>query len=202
MALGAKIKADRRSKITHALYQCIARQGYANVKFNDVAAVANMSPSHLGYYFQNKAAVLEYYVSRICRKNLDELPPLTEADMAKQIELLVNFCFGSSMMNENLMGVMKELNGLAVHDPALNKIKTNHTAEWKAYLGQFFENARVVNSGEAATKAHAMLTGLNTDVLFDEALSVEEAGAIFGNYLFELCGLSAGPKHTLKLHSE
>ena len=70
MARAAEPKIDRRAVIARALYDCICSQGYASTTLTDIADRAKMSPSHVGYYFDNKAAILEYYSVELCEQML------------------------------------------------------------------------------------------------------------------------------------
>ena len=183
---------DRRGRISRALYECISQKGYANTSLKDIAECAGMSPSHVGYYFDNKGAILEHYAASICRQNLAELPSLGEPDVEKRIDDLAGFCLGPGRMNTALLGVIQELTGLAVHDDRLHQIKADHAREWRKYLESFFADVslpRGLTAQEAAWRAHALLIGLNTNTLFDLELGRERAHDLFRTALREWTGL-------------
>lgn len=192
MARAAPPRGDRRNLIATALYRCIARQGFANTTLKDIADQAEMSPSHVGYYFDDKAAILEHYALSICEQNLAELPDLGEPDLDRLIDAITNFCLGERQMSTGLLGVIQELSGLAVHDARLFEIKSSHSTAWREYLEAFFQRTEPANrlsAREAAWLAHAMLIGLNTNTLFDRALDRKVAHELFRRALRVLAGL-------------
>ena len=196
MARAAPQRDDRRGLIAKALYRCISRQGYANTSLRNVAEQARMSASHVGYYFDNKASILEYYAVEICDQNLSALPDLREPDLGRLIDSIANFCLGEGQMSTGLLGVIQELTGLAVHDARLHEIKSKHSMAWREYLEAVFERAPRTNGAtarEAAWLAHAMLVGLNTNTLFDRGLDRAAAHALFRRALRALAGLPEGP---------
>src|SRR5262245_43013483 len=194
MARAAPQRDDRRGRIATALYRCIKRQGYANTSLANVADEAGMSPSHVGYYLDNKAAILEYYAAAICELNLAALPDPGERDLERLLDELARFCLGEGQTSTGMLGVVQELTGLAVHDPRLHKIKARHATAWREYLESVFERAKCplgVTAREAAWLVHAILVGLNTNALFDRALDRERAHALFRGALRALAGLDA-----------
>lgn len=192
MARAAEPKIDRRAAIAKALYDCISKQGYASTSLTDVADQAKMSPSHVGYYFDNKAAILEYYSVGLCERILDGLPDLEEGDAERLADGIASFCFGGGQLNTAFLGVIQEISGLAVHDARLLKIKSDHATAWRQYFEAFFERtapSHGLTPGEAARLAHAMLVGLDTNTLFDRGLSRETAQELFHRALRALAGL-------------
>ena len=185
-------RPDRRGLITRALYRCISEQGYANTTLKDIADRAEMSPSHVGYYFNNKVEILEGYAELVCRQNLAALPDVGEPDLERLIDELATFCLGEGQMTTGLLGVIQELTGLAVHDPRLFEIKAQHTEAWREYLEALFGRVTPANglsAREAAWLAHAILVGLNTNTLFDSDLDREVAHDMFRRALRTLAGL-------------
>ncbi|MGO4838415.1 TetR family transcriptional regulator, partial [Rhizobiaceae sp. 2RAB30] len=67
---------EQRRHIMQALHRCIRRKGYAFTSLRDLAEEADMSASHVRYYFDGKDVVLEYYLEQfiqIVRSDLDEI---------------------------------------------------------------------------------------------------------------------------------
>lgn len=202
MARAAAQQQDRRGVIAAALYRCIREKGFANTTLKDIAEQANMTPSHIGYYFDNKASILEYYGAAICRRNVAELPDLNAPNVKRLIDSIATFCFGKGQMNPGLLGVIQELNGLAVHDPALHEIKAEHAIAWRCYLESFFllvQPRAGLEAREAAHLAHAMLIGLNTNTLFDPDLDREVACGLFRNALRNLVSAEGDPEAPIRL---
>lgn len=194
MARAAAQDGNRRGSIARALYQCIREQGYANTTLKDVADRAGMSPSHVGYYFDNKAAILEHYAETICQQNLAALPDLAEPDLERLIDQVADFCLGKGQTSAGLLGVIQELTGLAVHDSRLHEIKAEHTRAWREYLGALFERGNGsdgLSAREAAWLGHAILVGLNTNTLFDPDLGRDDAHGILRTTLRRLSGMGA-----------
>jgi hypothetical protein len=145
-----------------------------------------MTPSHVAYYFENKASILEYYSAAICRRNTAEFPDLGEPDLNRLLDQIATFCMGEGRMSIGLLGVIQELTGLAVHDPILHSIKAEHTVVWREYFKAFFDRVSPIpglSSRNAAHLAHAMLIGLNTNALFGGDLDPETARQLFRNTL-------------------
>ncbi len=192
VARAAPPRTDRREAIAKALYDCIADQGYANTTLADVADRAGMSPSHVGYYFDNKAAILEYYAAWLNERVGSRLPGLREGDPEALIDRLAAFRFGEGQMSTRFLGVIQEFSGLAVHDNRFHEIKSAHVADWQKYFECLFE--RVAPTGgltptEAGSLAHALAVGLDTNTLFDPDLSREAAQHLFRRALRMLAGL-------------
>ena len=189
MPRAAAQRDDRRGRISRALYRCISEQGYANTSLKDIADCAGMSPSHIGYYFDNKAAILEYYAAAICHQNLAALPDPKEPDLERRIDELADFCLGSGQINTALLGVIQELTGLAVHDAKLHEIKAQHARAWREHLESFFAGVALrpgLSANEAARLTHAILVGLNTNTLFDSGVSRKQAHELFRQAIREL----------------
>jgi hypothetical protein len=125
-----------------------------------------MSPSHLGYYFENKAAILEGLAAAICRANLAGLPEFAGSTANLWIERLADFCFGPGNTSTAVLGVIQELTGLAAQDARLRKIKTRHTTAWRKYLETGFSYWPLraeLSSRRAAWHAHALIVGFTTN---------------------------------------
>jgi AcrR family transcriptional regulator len=195
MARAALKQDDRQNAIAKALYHCIARKGYANTSLKDIAEQARMSPSHIGYYFDNKAAILDYVAATVCEQNIARLPDLRESDVERLIDALADHCFGEGQMTAGLLGVIQEFSGLAVHDRRLNEIKAKETAAWRDYLERLFsrtKRAPGLTARMAAWHAHAALSGLVTNALFDPELDRQTAHGILRRTLRILAGLDGG----------
>jgi len=192
MAKAAPIKPDRRDRISRALYQCISKKGFANTSLKDIAEKAEMSSSHLRYYFDNKHAILAYYAEGICLQNREGLPALKTQSPSHLIEALAAFCLGPGQMNIELSGVIQEIAGLAVHDQRLQTIKSQHSSDWHDYLCAFFKTVQTrpgLNSETAAWQLHATIVGLNTNLVYDGSLNQQQAHQLLVNTIYFLSGL-------------
>jgi AcrR family transcriptional regulator len=192
VARTAQERTHRRTLIAKALYHCISKQGYANTSLKDIADRAGMSPSHVGYYFEDRAAILEYYALGLCEQIVGGFPDLVEPDTSTLADAIASYCFGEGQLNTAFLGVLQELSGLAVHDPRLREIKAEHATAWRKYLEAFFERAKPANEltpRKAAWLMHAILVGFDTNTLFDSSLGRESAHELFRGTLRALAGL-------------
>ena len=64
---------QRRRKIFKSLHDCILAQGYVKTTLADIAAGADMSASHLLYYFNGKEAILEQYFANVSVRFLEKI---------------------------------------------------------------------------------------------------------------------------------
>ncbi len=193
MARAAEPRSDRRAEIARALYACMSKRGYANTSLKDIADAAGMTPSHVGYYFDDQSAILEYYAVGLCERIVGSFPDLGEPDANRLVDSVVDFCFGDGQLNTAFLGVIQEISGLAVHDAELNEIKTEHATAWRRYLEALFQRLGTdlaQTPREAAWLAHALLVGLDTNTLFDRSLSRESARELFRGALRALAGSS------------
>lgn len=196
----ASTRTDRRELISRALYACIIEQGYANTTLTDIAARAQMSPSHVGYYFDDKAAILVHYARGLCERIVAGFPDLDpDLDPDRMIDDVVAYCFGAGQPNTEFLGVVQELSGLAVHDEALREIKSQHTQHWQRFLQTLFDMIAPVaglDARDAARITHALLAGLDTNTVFDPTLTRATAQALFRETIRTLAGLDALPRPT------
>jgi len=192
LARAAQSRADRAEEITRALYECIRDRGYAATTLKDVAERAGMSPSHVGYYFENKAAILDDYTTGLCAQVLRSLPAAGEADLGRLLGAVANYFLGKGQVSTALLGVVQEISGLAVHDDRLKEVKTSHSTAIRRYFERVFGHPAArpgLSAREAAWRAHAMLVGLDSNTLFDRGLSRAKASEIFHETLCALAGL-------------
>lgn len=199
MARASATRTDRRHAISRALYSCITEQGYANTTLTDIAARAEMTPSHVGYYFDDKAAILVHYARDLCERIVAGFPSLDpERSSGRLIDEVVAFCFGAGQPNTEFLGVVQELSGLAVHDEALREIKSQHTQHWQRFLQTLFDTITPVaglDARDASRISHALLAGLDTNTVFDPTLTRATAQQLFRDTLRTLAGLDALPRH-------
>lgn len=200
MARAATTRTDRRDAISRALYSCIIEQGYANTTLKDIADHAGMTPSHVGYYFDDQGTILVHYTRGLCERIVAGFPTLDAEHSPDQlIDDVVTFCFGEGQPNTEFLGVVQELSGLAVHDEALREIKSQHTQHWQYFLETLFDTITPVTGlspRDASRVTHALLAGLDTNTVFDPTLTRATAQRLFRDTLRTLAGLDALPRST------
>ncbi|MEM7016099.1 MAG: TetR/AcrR family transcriptional regulator [Pseudomonadota bacterium] len=118
--------SDRMIKIGRALYRCIREQGYASTKLQDIAKQAEMSPSHVRYYFTGKQAILEWYFEQTSQGYQSGMKRLVASTPADPIVTLSRGFFPESPQRRANLGVFIELRTLALHHPALLKQLKEH----------------------------------------------------------------------------
>jgi AcrR family transcriptional regulator len=179
----------RRALILTALHDCIINQGYAKTTLKDVARAADMSASHLLYYFPGKDAILEHYFANVAQLLLDRIKGFGDKPAERQIDLLSDLFFAGKGLTRSEMGFMLECFGVAVHDLKLRRMKRDLDRQCKAYLTRLFESL----SGEggpvaedAAELSYAILIGLRTASYFDPKLELPQARRLFRDSIIRL----------------
>ena len=181
---------ERRRRILKGLHDCVIEQGYAKTTLADVARSADMSPSHLLYYFSGKNAILKEYFERVAARIRERIDGFRGEDVRHQIELLAELFFAGKGITRSEIGFMLECFGVAVHDPQLHREKTELDQFCKAYLKELFEH--LPDSGaakDAAEVAYAILIGLRTAAYFDQRLGLPQARRLFRAEMSTLAGI-------------
>ena len=79
-------KNNRRMTVFRSLHDRIIEKGYASTTLEDIARGADMSPSHLLYYFNGKEDVLEQYFQYVSERFLDRVQSLTNHPPSQQLK--------------------------------------------------------------------------------------------------------------------
>ncbi len=69
---------QRRRRIFKSLHDCILSQGYVKTTLADIASGADMTASHLLYYFKGKEAILEQYFENVSVMFLERIDEISE----------------------------------------------------------------------------------------------------------------------------
>lgn len=188
----------RRARILSALHDCVIRQGYSKTSLRDVAQAADMSASHLLYYFSGKDAILELYFEGVAQLLLDRMENFRSKRPAEQVDLLADLFFAGKGITRSEIGFMLECFGVAVHDRVLRQHKTRLDRLSKAYLTDLFESLsdrREQSAQDAAEIAYAILIGLRTAAYFEKNMDLSQARRLFREAIISLAesdGLTAG----------
>lgn len=180
--------AKRREMIFAALRECIIEKGYSTTTLADIAREAGMSPSHLLYYFADKADILAQYFGSVSQRITERLEEFRAEAPEHRIDLLARLFFRGKGLSKAEIGFMLECFGVAVHLPSLKQHKSDLDALCKNYLRDLFTEVGTASGDPAyaAEVAYALLVGLRTAVYFDEKLTVEEAHQIFRNEMVRM----------------
>lgn len=182
--------SERRGQIAAALDASIRQQGYAATTLTSIAAAAGMSPSHIHYYFEGKAAVLEHHFREICAGLLADVLPLADKPPLERIDATVAYFFENPKFSRESSGVYFEIFGVAVHNDAVREIKKSLDRALRDFFVELFSDADLPPraSENAAETATGLLVGLSTNAYFDDDRSRSQAGEVFRNELLRLAG--------------
>ena len=171
----------RRKRIFQALHDCIIEKGYAKTTLLDVARTAEMTPSHLLYYFSGKDAILEDFFEDVAQRIVERMEGFRTETAERRITLLVDLFFAGKGITMSEIGFMLECFGVAVHDSQLHSEKTALDRFCKTYLEELFVESACGASyaRDSAEVAYAMLIGLRTAVYFDERIELPRARRLF-----------------------
>lgn len=181
----------RRERILLAFHDCILDKGYARTTLRDVSRKADISASHLLYYFSGKDAILEQYFENVGKRIKERLDSFRTEQPVRQIELLTDLFFAGKGITRSEIGFMLECFGVAVHDKRLRKDKKKLDRYCKAYLTQLFDQlpAGPGKSEAHAELAYALLIGLRTAAYFDKRLQLGTARQLFNEEMMNLAGI-------------
>lgn len=181
----------RRAQILSAFHDCIISKGYAKTTLRDVAQTAEMSASHLLYYFSGKDTLLEHYFDNVAQAIVERIESFRTEAAERQFELLADLFFAGKGITRDEIGFMLECFGVAVHDKQLHRDKTELDRFCKSYLQELFEQSPCGSSRARAYAeiSYAMLIGLRTAAYFDERLGLPRARRLFNEEMLNLAGL-------------
>ena len=183
---------QRRRQIFKSLHDCILAKGYVKTTLADVAEGANMSASHLLYYFKGKEAILEQYFERVSERFLARIDSFRDQPPREQIQSLADFWFKGEASTRQEIGFMLECFGAAVNDPVLQVIKADFDVRCKAYLAEIFRMAPSVIMGDikdAAEISYSVMIGLRSAVYFDNDIDLKDAHRLFVRSMLVMCAL-------------
>ncbi len=171
----------RRKRIYQALHDRIIEKGYAKTTLADVARTAEMTPSHLLYYFSGKDAILEDFFESVAQRIVARMQGFRTETAERRIDLLVDLFFAGKGITMSEIGLMLECFGVAVHDKQLHSEKAALDRFCKTYLEELFVESPcgASNARDSAEIAYAMLIGLRTAVYFDQRIDLSRARRLF-----------------------
>ena len=184
--------AKRRRKIFRSLHDCILEKGYVKTTLADVAQGADMSASHLLYYFKGKEDVLEQYFDNVSVRFMEQLDQLSQRDTLARIHGLTDFWFKGEASTRQEIGFMLECFGAAVNDDVLRVTKAEFDARCKVFLVEIFNSAPDIfmrSAKDAAELCYALMIGLRSAVYFDDDIDLEEAHRLFLSTMLRMCRL-------------
>jgi len=184
---------QRRRRIFRSLHDCILEKGYVKTTLADVAQGADMSASHLLYYFKGKEDVLEQYFQNVSDQFVVQLATMRELDPKDRIEAVGDFWFKGEAGTRKEIGFMLECFGAAVNDDVLRGTKAEFDLQCKEFLCEIFEaapNLFMPSEKGAAELAYSMMIGLRSAVYFDPDIDLEGAHSLFLSTMHRMCGIT------------
>ena len=181
---------QRRVRILAAFHDCIISKGYAKTTLRDVAKAADMSASHLLYYFPGKDTMLEHYFENVAQRIVERIESFQTESPEQQIDLLADLFFAGKGITRSEIGFMLECFGVAVHDKPLRRDKKKLDRFCKSYLQALFEQSPCGpdNANADAEISYAMLIGLRTAAYFDKKVGLPRARSLFHDAMLNLAG--------------
>jgi AcrR family transcriptional regulator len=182
----------RRRLIFKSLHDCILSQGYVKTTLADIAKGADMSPSHLLYYFKGKEAILEQYFENVSVKFLEKIDEFSTQEPREQIQSLTDFWFKGEASTVKEIGFMLECFGAAVNDQVLKVTKSGFDERCKKYLAEIFDASPAVfmdDNKDAAEIAYSLMIGLRSAVYFDSDINQDDAHRLFLSSILTMSGL-------------
>jgi AcrR family transcriptional regulator len=188
---------DRRGKIALAMDACIRAKGYAATSLTDIALKAQMSPSHIRYYFDGKEEILEFYLGAISDQIVHDIEGIPRKTPAQWIKDFTAYFITNPDLTRSTVMLMVEIFAVSAHDPKLIKIKSRYDNFIRKTFVDFFKwagTAPGIEPDDAAYRLWALEGGMKFNSMFQADFSKEKAGAIFHEELTRLAGLSAKSK--------
>ncbi|GAB5413948.1 MAG: hypothetical protein Cons2KO_15510 [Congregibacter sp.] len=182
---------QRRRKIFRSLHDCIIENGYSKTTLAHIAKGADMSPSHLLYYFPGKDRILEEYFADVATWFLKRVSDISTESPDEQIRDLTALWFGEGSAAYDDIGFMLECFGEAVHDGEMRLTKSNFDRACKSYLMSLFPADSLggaITASDAAEIAYSLLIGLRNSVYFDRSKSTADAARCFREAIETLRG--------------
>jgi AcrR family transcriptional regulator len=182
---------ERRQSIIRALNRCIRKRGFSKSSLTDIAVEAGMSPSHIRYYFDGKAAILEALLEQTCRQILENIHAIDTSDPWDWFEEFATFFIGNPWITPSRLSVVMEMFGVSVHDDTLRRIKADYDLEIRRVLENFFERvgcAETLTPKDAAEVAQALEAGIKFNAVIQDTFDPEHARHIFISGIRRLTG--------------
>jgi AcrR family transcriptional regulator len=183
---------NRRVAIVSALRRCMLEKGYAETSLTDLAKAAQMSVSHLLYYYPSKEAVLLDLSIQLNEQILFDIGAHREEPPEERIHVLVDNVFVHGAISRGELGLIREIIALSTHRPALRASLEEYSRKLIGYLEDLFSKTPRqpgLSAEDAAEIAGALWMGLVINTDYDERLDNSRARRLFRRSLFSLANL-------------
>ncbi len=153
--MGRKSMADqRRSEIIDAFYRCVVREGFSGASIRKVAQEANVKPSILHHYFQNRDEMIEtlvaHYTDMIFEYFNKKMRPYKDPE--ERLAHALRFLFGPGMIGDEVTGVFLEFMVEARHNPRVRKTLATTFRRFRAAIIDFIDDIETFKVLPGGTK--------------------------------------------------
>jgi len=176
----------RRAEIVEALRDCMITKGYAETSLSDIARGANISASHLFYYYPGKEAVLEDLCDHILGRIFEIVNASRGETPEERIHLLVGNVFVAARPE---FAIMVELSALSMHRPAIRKRLAKFNRDMREYLVDLFTQLprqAGLSPEDASEIAGGLWSGLFNNSYYEPGLDEGRARSLFRRTLLAL----------------
>lgn len=187
--------SNRRMAIANALDRCIRETGYAATTLTDIAVGAAMSPSHIRYYFDGKAEILEFYLETVCDQIIRDISALARRTPAQWLDDLTAYLFTNPALTGASVAALIEAFAASSHNPRLARVKAKYDDFIRKTFLEFFRWAGCANGISAADAAYTgwiLDIGMKFNAGFQKDFSRDKASKIFLGEMRRMSGLT-GP---------
>ncbi|RDU36186.1 TetR family transcriptional regulator [Neobacillus piezotolerans] len=152
------MRKNSKETIVSAAVSLFNTKGFAGTSIRDIAAKANVNPSNIGYYFDNKLGLLEHclttYFEQYLKQLESALPLLDQSPSAclkKAMENILYFQFSNIHMSRFIVREM------SLDSQTVREIMSTYYQKEKYYFHLIFE--RGIEKGEfrRLSPAYAMI---------------------------------------------
>ena len=181
----------RKNEIVQAFARSVRKRGFSKTSLTNIAIEAEMSPSHIRYYFEGKEAIVETYLETTCAQILDRIREIKTDDPERWFDEFTSFVIENSWITPARLSVQMEIFGSSVHDEKLKRIKVDYDREMRNILQSFFEDigcAEELTPMIAAEIAQALEAGLKYNAVFQEKFDPVHARLIYTSGIRVLTG--------------
>jgi AcrR family transcriptional regulator len=192
---------NRRALIVAALRRCMISKGYAETSLTDLAKAAQMSVSHLLYYYASKEAVLLDLSMQLNEQILLDIGAHHQEPPEERIHVLVDNVFVHGAITRGELGLVREIIALSTHRPALRASLENYARRMIDYLEDLFSKTPRqpgLSAVDAAEIAGALWIGLVINTDYDARLDNNRARRLFRRSLLSLANLDPSLSFVVK----
>ncbi|WP_409270929.1 forespore capture DNA-binding protein RefZ [Neobacillus sp. SCS-31] len=152
------MRKNSKETIITAAVLLFNTKGFAGTSIRDIAAKANINPSNIGYYFDNKLGLLEHCLTTYFEHYLEQiesaLPLLEESPSAclkRVIESILYYQFSDIHMSRFIVREM------SLDSQTVREIMSTYYQKEKYYFHVIFENGMERGEFRKLSPAYAMI---------------------------------------------